>query len=119
VEPVRAASHFEYHGFAVARTVHKLFVVLLLALCIGVHVLEVSGRWDQTLQDTNDEAGIVAAVLCVGVALAFTGTLLKCIRLSRIGTSFVLAALPGAKVLSAIQGVPRLSAASPPLALRI
>ena len=56
----------------------KSLVGVLLALCIGVQLLEVSGRWDQTFQDANDEAGIVAIVLCVGVALA-----VACTRLAR------------------------------------
>ena len=56
----------------------KSLVGVLPALCIGVQLLEVSGRWDQTFQDANDEAGIVAIVLCVGVALA-----IACTRLAR------------------------------------
>jgi hypothetical protein len=39
-------------------------------LCVGLYVLEMSGRWDQSMQDANDEASLVAIVLCVGVALA-------------------------------------------------
>ena len=42
----------------------------MLALCVGVQLLEASGRWDDTVQDANDEAGIVAIVLCIGVAIA-------------------------------------------------
>jgi hypothetical protein len=58
-------------------TVRKLLVVLSLTLCIGAHVLEVSGRWDRTFSDANDEAGIVAVVLCIGVAIAVAGILLE------------------------------------------
>ena len=57
--------------------VRKLFVAILLVLCVGIHVLELSGRWDRTFQDANDEAGIVAVVLCIGVAVTIAGTLLK------------------------------------------
>jgi hypothetical protein len=62
----------------------KVFVALLLSACVGVHVLEVSGRWDRTFSDADDEAGIVAVVLCIGVALSAAGTLLKAVGLSRI-----------------------------------
>ena len=55
---------------------------VLLALCIGVQLLEMSGRWDRTFQDANDEAGIVAIVLCVGVAIAVARTLLARVRSS-------------------------------------
>jgi hypothetical protein len=103
----------------VGLTVQKVCVALLLALCVGVQLLEVSGRWDQTLQDANDEAGIVAMVLCVGAALSFAGTVLKSIRLSRIGCCFVPVALPGTFVLSHVQLVLRPFDASPPRALRI
>ena len=65
---------------AVAR---KSFVGVLLAFGIGVQLLEISGRWDQTFQDANDEAGIVAIVLCVGVALTASRMLLACVRFTR------------------------------------
>ena len=48
----------------------KLFIAALLTVAVGLYALELSGRWDQTLQDTNDEAGLVAIVLCIGVALS-------------------------------------------------
>ena len=47
----------------------KLFVTAALTLCAAIYVTELSGRWDQTLRDANDEAGFVAIVLCVGAAL--------------------------------------------------
>ena len=48
----------------------RLLAALLLTLAVGVQVLEASGRWDATWSDANDEAAIVAVVLCVGVAMA-------------------------------------------------
>jgi hypothetical protein len=57
--------------------VRKLFVATLLSLCVGVHVFELAGRWDRTFQDANDEAGIVAVVLCIGVAVSVAGTILE------------------------------------------
>jgi len=57
--------------------VRKLFVAVLLTLCVVVHVLELSGRWDRTFQDANDEAGIVAVVLCIGVAVSAAGAVLE------------------------------------------
>ena len=52
----------------------KLFVAVLLTLCVGANLVELSTRWDRTIQDANDEAGIVAVVLCVGVALSAAAT---------------------------------------------
>jgi len=47
----------------------KLLAALLLTIAVGVQVLEASGRWDKTIADANDEAGLVAIVLCVGLAI--------------------------------------------------
>ena len=58
-------------------TIGKLFAAALLTMCVGIHVVELSGRWDQTFQDANDEAGIVAVVLCIGIAVAVAGAVLK------------------------------------------
>jgi len=65
-------------------TVGKVFASILLTLCIGIHVLEASGRWDQTFQDANDEAVIVAVILCVGVAVSGASARLSALRLTRI-----------------------------------
>jgi hypothetical protein len=64
----------------------KLLAAALLALGIGVQLLEMSGRWDRTFQDANDEAGIVAIVLCVGVAFAVAGVSLARVRQARGST---------------------------------
>jgi hypothetical protein len=67
----------------------KLLAAVLLTLGIGVQILEASGRWDQNFQDANDEAAIVAIVLCVGVAVATAATLRLRLRMTR-GPSHVL-----------------------------
>jgi hypothetical protein len=58
----------------------RLVVAALLALCVCVYALEISGRWDRSIEDANDEAGFVAIVLCIGVALAAAGSLIAYIR---------------------------------------
>jgi hypothetical protein len=99
--------------------VRKLFVAILLVLCVGIHVLELSGRWDRTFQDATDEAGIVAVVLCIGVAVAIAGTLLKGM-LARIASFFpsvpcsTLTRIPVARL-----ALPLSIFSPPPLPLRI
>ena len=73
-------------------TVGKLLAATLLVLCIGVQVLEASGRWDRALKDTNDEAIILVVVLCIGAAVAMAGALLTHVRPARIISHSVLAA---------------------------
>jgi hypothetical protein len=48
----------------------KLLVTTILTACCALYVAELSGRWDQSLRDANDEAGLVGIVLCVGAAVA-------------------------------------------------
>jgi hypothetical protein len=50
-------------------SIGRLLAAILLTLCVGVQALEASGRWDQTFQDSDDEAIIVTIVLCIGAAL--------------------------------------------------
>jgi hypothetical protein len=47
----------------------SLLAATLLTLCVGLQVLEATGHWDRTLQDSADEAIIVTVVLCIGSAL--------------------------------------------------
>src|SRR5579864_3957466 len=58
----------------------RLVVAALLAMCVCIYALEMSGRWDRSIEDANDEAGFVAIVLCIGVALAAAGSLIAYIR---------------------------------------
>ena len=99
-------------------TVGKLLAAALLTLCIGVQVLEASGRWDRALKDTNDEAIIVVAVLCIGAAVAMAGALLARVRPARIISQIVFA-----PTSLSLWPVPRLAissaCASPPVSLRI
>jgi len=103
----------------VTETVRKVAVASLLVLCVAIHVLELSGRWDRTLPDVNDEAGLVAVVLCVGAAMSFARTLLGTVVLQRFHVR-VHVALEPLRGLSFVSECPfdRL-ASSPPLPLRI
>jgi len=96
----------------------KLVVALMLTLCIGVQLLEMSGRWDRTIKDSNDEAGIVAIVLCVGVAILAARILLARIRISPHASLLkIFASTP--LVLPVRRFVVSNSCDSPPLPLRI
>ena len=113
-----AASAACYY-FAVRGTAGKVFVTMLLTLCVGVYVLEMSGRWDRSIQDANDEAGIVTIVLCVGVALSAAGFLIAHIRASRTTARVTFAT----STAPCRRGERRIllpaSTSSPPLRLRI
>ena len=101
---------------AIAR---KAFVGVLLAFCMGVQILEVSGRWDQTFRDANDEAGIVAIVLCVGIAIALARTLLARVRFTRSTLQVLELRLSGAVAGSRLSLILSPLPGSPPTALRI
>jgi hypothetical protein len=79
------------HGMmrALRLTLSKLFVAVLLTLCVGVQVLEASGRWDRTLQDAGDEAVIVTSVLCIGAAIAVARAARKHVYLAAIQSLIV------------------------------
>ena len=98
----------------------KLFAAVLLTLCVGIHALEVSGGWDQTFRDANDEAGIIAVVLCVGVAFAAARAWSKAVRFVRVPTGFLartgVAIAPPSDVVGRH---PLFAASPPPLPLRI
>ena len=99
-------------------TIGRVLAAALVVFCIGVQVLEASGRWDHALKDTNDEASIVVVVLCIGAAVAMAGALLARVRLPRTMSRLVLRAVsssPWPASRLAISG----SCASPPLSLRI
>jgi len=90
---------------------------LLLVLCVGLQVLEATGRWDHTFQDSRDEAIVVTIVLCVGAALVVAVSKRCRVRLVAIGSP--LAQLATTSLSSFL--LPRASAlgVSPPLRLRI
>jgi hypothetical protein len=97
----------------------KLLVVGLLSACVGVQVLEASGRWDRSFMDGNDEAGIVAVVLCVGMAISVAGTLLKAIHLVRLDWRLALMATNVGVQPTSFMPLASSTTASPPLALRV
>jgi hypothetical protein len=102
----------------VRSTIGTLLAATLLTLSIGLQVLEASGRWDQTLQDTGDEAVIVAVVLCIGAALVVAAIARPRISLSEIRTPVVI------RFAAVFDSFPPIEAcspfsSSPPLSLRI
>jgi hypothetical protein len=105
------------------RVVHgvagKLFVAFLLTLCVALYLLEMSGRWDRSIQDANDEAGFVAIVLCIGVAVSVAGSLVARMRASRTAARVPLTTLPAPERYEHPRIAWPASASSPPLSLRI
>ena len=97
----------------------KLFATVLLTLCIGVQVLEATGRWDRTVQDTGDEAVIVTVVLCVGAALAVAGRMLLRIHLPPIPSRLLPVPFVIARTAFVSPSSCAIVCASPPLSLRI
>lgn len=97
----------------------RLFAAILLTLCVGVHALEVSGQWDRTFRDANDEAGIVAVVLCIGFALSAAGSVLRVIRLTRTKLIFSVAVVFASTRLPEGPVAQHALSTSPPLPLRI
>jgi hypothetical protein len=51
-------------------TFATLAAAAIVALCVGLPLLEATGYWDRTLPDTVDETIIVTVALCVGSAIA-------------------------------------------------
>jgi hypothetical protein len=95
----------------------KLLVAALVTICVGLQVLEATGRWDRSFQDASDEAIIVTVALCIGVALAAAGA-------SRPRTRLVAVQLPIAPAGTTLSSqtsrcIPLAFCSSPPLSLRI
>jgi hypothetical protein len=99
-------------------TIGKLLAATLLTLCVGVQAREATGRWDRTLQDTEDEAAIVTAVLCIGAALFAAGAIGQCLAPSTNRSAFVGISSTPLPVFVPTTGSSPLST-SPPLSLRI
>jgi uncharacterized membrane protein len=95
----------------------KLMLAVLLALCVGVQLLEASGRWDLTLRDANDEASIVVIVLCVGVAVAVVARFVANVRPSGSAATVLMPSLT--PVTSSHIRLAFVRSSSPPLGLRI
>jgi hypothetical protein len=94
-------------------------VAALLALCVCIYALEMSGRWDRSIEDANDEAGFVAIVLCIGVALAAGGSLIAYIRNARTTRQAVRAVLTLRRRCPDPRTVLPVLGNSPPASLRI
>jgi uncharacterized membrane protein len=94
----------------------KLMLAMLLALCVGVQLLEASGRWDLTLRDANDEASIVVVVLCVGVAVAVVARFVANVRPSGSSAAVLITSRT---TVTSLQIPAFVRWSSPPLGLRI
>ena len=99
-------------------TLVRLLAATLLTLSIGLQVLEATGRWDRTFQDTGDEAAIVAAVLCIGAALVVAAATGSHISLPAIEVPMMFRPATGVEFI-APRAAPSFVKASPPLSLRI
>ena len=99
-------------------TIGTGLAVTLLALAIGLPVVEATGHWDRSLQDTTDEAAIVAVVLCVGAALVAAAVTRPRISLSVIHAPIVDRLATALECFRSV-GAPSGPDTSPPLSLRI
>ena len=95
-----------------------LLAATLLTLSIGLQVLEATGRWDRTFQDSGDEAAIVTVVLCIGAALVVAAVTRPHIGLVAIEAPVVFRPATGFELIAPL-GAPSLVDASPPPSLRI
>jgi uncharacterized membrane protein required for colicin V production len=103
----------------VRRSLTTWIVAAMVALAVGVQILEASGRWDKTLQEANDEAGLVAIVLCIGVAIATANAFRQVIASSTRRVQYlVVSASTAVRFLSNSFDLPPL-ALSPPILLRV
>ena len=103
---------------AVRLTIGRLLAATLLTVCIGVQALEATGRWDQTFQDTGDEAIIVTVVLCIGAALVVAAAMRHRISLSVVKSPISTVCPADLSPLVPPAACSAFSA-SPPLSLRI
>jgi hypothetical protein len=102
---------------AVPITLGKTLAAMLVTLCLGVQVLEATGHWDGTLQDTTDEAIVVAVVLCVGAGIAIARAMCQPLALSAIRSFIVI--VRTARRLRTSFNLPLAVCIGPPLRLRI
>ena len=100
------------------RTPSTILAATLLILCVGLQILEASGRWDRTVTDAGDEAVIVTVILCVGSAFVAAHVLRNrfLISLASFGIFFISKA--SARPTMA-QSRGSMSNISPPVSLRI
>jgi len=100
--------------------VRRLFVAVLLVICIGAPIVEMFDQWDHTPQDGNDtEADLVLVVLCIGVGLLSAASVLRRIRSYRFYSGRVVLPLARfAKYVNVLLVLP-VPNSSPPTTLRI
>jgi len=96
----------------------SLLAATLLTVCVGVQVLEATGRWDRTVQDSGDEAIIVTVVLCIGSALVAARLARHVVSAMRSKCGIVLVAAKTVVSIVPTTATPAFSA-SPPVSLRI
>src|SRR5262249_43366995 len=97
----------------------RLFVAMLLAICVGAPAIEMFDQWDHTVQDGNDtEMNLVVATLCVGMGVLVARTIVSCARPHRVSISFIVSApcVPASIDSFLTLSVPT---TSPPATLRI
>jgi len=99
-------------------TIGTWLAITLLTLAIGLQVVEATGHWDRSFEDTADEAVIVTLVLCVGAALVVAARTRPRIALSVIHAPVVIRLATPFERLSCA-GAASLCNTSPPLSLRI
>jgi hypothetical protein len=99
--------------------VQRLFIAILLTICVGAPMVEMFDQWDHTIQDGNDtEANLVVVVVCIGIGVLSIRSLLRHTRPYRSDSRIVLPlSLFGEHVL-AFLALP-VPASSPPATLRI
>lgn len=97
----------------------QILGAMVVAVCVGVPIVEGFDRWDNTLQDGNDtEANLVVAAVCVGFVLSVTTSIIARLRpipiddRVRVSPPFA-AGQPGTSFASLIP------TSSPPTPLRI
>jgi len=96
----------------------SLLAATLLALCVGLQVLEATGQWDRTLQDSADEAIIVTVVLCIGSSLVAARIARYLVSVMRSKRGIVLVAAKTVVSIVPTTAAPAFST-SPPISLRI
>jgi hypothetical protein len=106
-------SHAKMRGVTSSR---RLLLAALIVLALGVQLLEASGHWDRTFEDANDEIGVVAVVLCIGIAISVIAAIVKRIQPSHMPGIGITVAAP--LTLVAVRRL-AVSSTSPPSSLRI
>jgi len=92
-------------------------IAVLVTLCLGLQVLEATGRWDHALQDTSDEAVIVAIALCIGSSIIVAAAMRT--RLSLPVMRSIIVCGGTAQRSLPPDDLPSIFCDSPPLSLRI